>query len=45
MELDVGWLMIIIGLLLLIIEASQPGFFVAVLEQYLLSWALSPIYS
>jgi membrane protein implicated in regulation of membrane protease activity len=30
MELDVGWLMIIIGLLLLIIEASQPGFFVAV---------------
>lgn len=30
MELDVGWLMIIIGLLLLIVEASQPGFFVAV---------------
>ncbi len=30
MELDVGWLMIIIGLGLLIIEASQPGFFVAV---------------
>jgi membrane protein implicated in regulation of membrane protease activity len=30
MELDVGWLMIIIGLGLLIVEASQPGFFVAV---------------
>jgi len=30
MELDVGWLMIIIGLFLLIVEASQPGFFVAV---------------
>lgn len=30
MELDVGWLMIIIGLALLIVEAAQPGFFVAV---------------
>ena len=30
MELDVGWLMIIIGLGLLILEAAQPGFFVAV---------------
>ena len=30
MELDVGWLMIIIGLGLLIVEAAQPGFFVAV---------------
>ncbi len=30
MELDIGWLMIIIGLALLIIEALQPGFFVAV---------------
>lgn len=30
MELDVGWLMIIIGLGLLIVEALQPGFFVAV---------------
>jgi membrane protein implicated in regulation of membrane protease activity len=30
MELDVGWLMVIIGLGLLIVEASQPGFFVAV---------------
>ena len=30
MELDVGWLMVIIGLALLIVEAAQPGFFVAV---------------
>ena len=30
MELDVGWLMIIVGLGLLIVEAAQPGFFVAV---------------
>jgi len=30
MELDVGWLMIITGLGLLIVEAMQPGFFVAV---------------
>jgi len=30
MELDIGWIMIIIGLGLLIVEASQPGFFVAV---------------
>ena len=30
MELDVGWLMVIIGLGLLVLEASQPGFFVAV---------------
>ena len=30
MVLDVGWLMIIIGLGLLIVEAAQPGFFVAV---------------
>lgn len=30
MELDVGWLMVIIGLGLLIVEAAQPGFFVAV---------------
>lgn len=30
MEIDIGWLMIIIGLGLLIVEASQPGFFVAV---------------
>lgn len=30
MELDVGWLMIILGLGLLIVEAAQPGFFVAV---------------
>ncbi len=30
MEIDIGWIMIIIGLLLLIVEASQPGFFVAV---------------
>ena len=30
MELDVGWLMVIIGLGLLVVEASQPGFFVAV---------------
>lgn len=30
MELDVGWLMILIGLGLLIVEAAQPGFFVAV---------------
>ena len=30
LELDIGWVMIIIGLLLLIVEASQPGFFVAV---------------
>lgn len=30
MELDIGWLMIIIGLGLLIVEAAQPGFFVAV---------------
>lgn len=30
MELDVGWLMIIIGIGLLIVEAAQPGFFVAV---------------
>lgn len=30
MELDVGWLMIIVGIGLLIIEAAQPGFFVAV---------------
>lgn len=30
MELDIGWVMIIIGLGLLVVEASQPGFFVAV---------------
>lgn len=30
MVLDIGWLMIIIGLGLLIVEATQPGFFVAV---------------
>jgi membrane protein implicated in regulation of membrane protease activity len=30
MELDVGWLMVVIGLGLLIVEAAQPGFFVAV---------------
>ena len=30
MELDVGWLMIIAGIGLLILEAAQPGFFVAV---------------
>ncbi|HEX7576306.1 MAG TPA: NfeD family protein [Candidatus Methanoperedens sp.] len=30
MELDVGWLMIIVGIGLLIVEAAQPGFFVAV---------------
>jgi len=30
MEFDIGWLMIIIGVGLLVIEASQPGFFVAV---------------
>ena len=30
MELDIGWIMIIIGLALLIVEAAQPGFFVAV---------------
>lgn len=30
MELDIGWVMIIIGLGLLIAEAAQPGFFVAV---------------
>jgi len=30
MELDIGWVMIIIGLGLLIVEAAQPGFFVAV---------------
>lgn len=30
MVLDVGWLMVIIGLGLLIVEAAQPGFFVAV---------------
>ncbi|MCZ7401229.1 MAG: NfeD family protein [Candidatus Methanoperedens sp.] len=30
MELDVGWLMIIVGIGLLILEAAQPGFFVAV---------------
>jgi membrane protein implicated in regulation of membrane protease activity len=30
MQIDIGWLMIIIGLLLLIGEATQPGFFVAV---------------
>ncbi|MDD5472576.1 MAG: NfeD family protein [Candidatus Methanoperedens sp.] len=30
MELDIGWVMVIIGLGLLIMEAAQPGFFVAV---------------
>lgn len=30
MELDVGWLMVIIGLGLLVVESTQPGFFVAV---------------
>ena len=30
MDFNLGWLMIIIGLLLLIVEAAQPGFFVAV---------------
>ncbi len=30
MELDIGWVMIIIGLGLLVVEAAQPGFFVAV---------------
>jgi len=30
MELDVGWLMIIVGIGLLVLEAAQPGFFVAV---------------
>ena len=30
MQIDVGWLMIIIGLLLMIVETTQPGFFVAV---------------
>lgn len=30
MVLDIGWVMIVIGLGLLIVEASQPGFFVAV---------------
>ena len=30
MELDIGWVMIIAGIALLVIEASQPGFFVAV---------------
>ena len=30
MVLDIGWAMIIIGLGLLIVEAAQPGFFVAV---------------
>ncbi len=30
LDIDVGWLMIIIGLGLLIVEASAPGFFVAV---------------
>ncbi len=30
LEFNLGWLMIIIGLLLLIVEAAQPGFFVAV---------------
>lgn len=30
MELDIGWVMIIIGLGLLVVEAVQPGFFVAV---------------
>lgn len=30
MELNIGWVMIIIGLVLLVVEASQPGFFVAV---------------
>ncbi len=30
MELDIGWAMIIIGLGLFIVEAVQPGFFVAV---------------
>ncbi len=30
MEIDIGWIMIIVGLVLLIVEASQPGFFVAV---------------
>ncbi len=30
MELDIGWLMVIIGLGLLVVEALQPGFFVAV---------------
>ena len=30
MQIDIGWLMVIVGLGLLIVEASQPGFFVAV---------------
>lgn len=30
MELDIGWVMVIIGLGLLVVEAAQPGFFVAV---------------
>ena len=30
MEIDIGWAMIIVGLGLLIVEASVPGFFVAV---------------
>jgi membrane protein implicated in regulation of membrane protease activity len=30
MELDIGWVMIIAGIALMVIEASQPGFFVAV---------------
>jgi membrane protein implicated in regulation of membrane protease activity len=30
MELNIGWVMIIIGLVLLVVEALQPGFFVAV---------------
>ena len=29
-EINIGWVMIIAGMALLIIEASQPGFFVAV---------------
>jgi hypothetical protein len=27
MELNIGWVMIIISLVLLVVEASQPGFF------------------
>lgn len=30
MELNIGWVMLIIGLVLLVVEASQPGFFVAI---------------
>jgi membrane protein implicated in regulation of membrane protease activity len=30
MELNIGWVMLIIGLVLLVVEASLPGFFVVI---------------